>query len=85
MAQLGFRTERMVIVDELVKLEREGCLVEVINSNGDPDVVAELVNQGVTYIPLYHGATDLATHTKLWFVDAKSTESGCADEGRLRG
>ena len=72
-AQLGFRTERMVIVDELVKLEREGCLVEVINSNSDPDVVAELVNQGVTYIPLYHGATDLATHTKLWFVDAKST------------
>jgi hypothetical protein len=74
-AQFGFRSERMVIVDELAELVGKGCLVEVINTNGDPEVVAELVNQGVTYIPLFHGSTDVGTHTKLWFADAKNTDS----------
>jgi hypothetical protein len=75
-AQAYFRRQRMAIADKLVDLERQGCDVEVINSNGDADVVAKLVNAGVRYDPFYLGLDGVQTHTKYWLVDAGSTVTG---------
>jgi hypothetical protein len=72
-AQAFFRRERMAIAQKLIALRNEGCFVQVINSNGDADVVAELLNAGIEVSPLFHGAIGAETHTKYWFVDAKST------------
>jgi hypothetical protein len=75
-AQAYFRRQRMAIADKLVDLERQGCDVEVINSNGDTDVVAKLVNAGVRYDPFFLGLDGVQTHTKYWLVDAGSTITG---------
>ena len=75
-AQAFFRRERMVIANELIRLKNDGCLVQVINSNGDADIVARLVNAGIEFYPLFHGARGVETHTKYWFVDAMSTIDG---------
>ncbi len=72
-AQAGFRSERLVIAERLVELKEEGCEVGVVNTNGDPEVVALLLNRGVAYYPLMNAVTNLATHTKLWVADAGNT------------
>jgi hypothetical protein len=75
-AQAEFRRERMAIVDRLIALERAGCVVEVVNSHGHADIVANLVHGGIAFYPLFLGKIGVDTHTKYWLVDAKSKLGG---------
>jgi hypothetical protein len=82
-ANMAFRTERAVIMRELVKLHRAGCDVEVILSNADGDILAGLVSAGIPVHPFFLRALRTAptrpqviVHDKFFLVDAKSTLTG---------
>ena len=78
-ANMAFRSERAVIMRELIELRNAGCDIDVVASNADGDIVSGLVSAGV---PLHLFAKRLGTtpavlvHDKFWLVDAKSTVTG---------
>jgi len=75
--QAFFRRQRMAVADQLIALEKHGCDVQVVNSHGDAEIVAELINAGIDYYPLFLGAIrGGTTHTKYWLVDANRTVDG---------
>jgi PLD-like domain len=79
-ANMAFRTERAVIMEKLVDLERQGCDIDVVVSNADGDIMAGLVSAGVPVHPFFMRATgtrpQVIVHDKFWLVDAKSTVTG---------
>ena len=79
-ANMAFRSERAVIMNELVALEQEGCDIEVVVSNADGDIMAGLVSAGIPVHPFFLRAEgtrpQVIVHDKFWLVDAKSTLTG---------
>jgi hypothetical protein len=75
-AQFQFHRERMVVARKLIELHNDGCDVQVLNSHGHADVVADLIHAGVEYCPMFLGTIASTMHTKYWFVDAKSELTG---------
>ena len=79
-ANMAFRSERAAIMRKLVKLENQGCDIEIILTNGDGDIISGLVSAGIRVTPfLWRSAGTLPQvriHNKFWLVDAKSTTTG---------
>jgi hypothetical protein len=80
-AQMAFRSERAVIMRELVALEHAGCDIEVVVSNADADIIAGLASAGIPVHPFLLRAIkdvrpEVIVHDKFWLVDAKSTLPG---------
>jgi hypothetical protein len=79
-ANMAFRSERAAIMRKLVKLENQGCDIEVVLTNGDGDVISGLVSGGIEVIPFLWRAVgtlpQVRIHNKFWLVDAKSTTTG---------
>jgi len=80
-ANMAFRSERMVILDKLVDLQRAGCDVDVVLSNADGDIMTGLLLAGIPVHPFFlreltNVRPQVIVHDKFWLVDARSTETG---------
>jgi hypothetical protein len=77
---MAFRSERAAIMRKLVKLENQGCDIEIILTNGDGDIISGLVSAGIRVTPFLWRAAgalpQVRIHNKFWLVDAKSTTTG---------
>jgi hypothetical protein len=79
-ANMAFRSERIVILNKLIDLQRAGCDVEVVLSNADGDIMTGLVLAGIPVHPFFLRAAaprpQVIVHDKFWLVDARSAASG---------
>jgi hypothetical protein len=79
-ANMAFRTERAVIMRELIDLHDAGCEIDVIVSNADGDILAGLVSAGIPVHPFFLRSTttrpQVVVHDKFWIVDAGSKSAG---------
>ena len=79
-----FRTQRAVIMRKLVRMQRQGCDIDVIFSLAEGDIVAGLAAGGIDVLPMFWRARtdvqpalpEVRLHNKFWLVDAVRRSTG---------
>ena len=88
-ANMAFRSERAVIMDKLVALQRAGCDIDVIISNADGDILAGLLSAGIPVHPLFLRAVgtrpQVMVHDKFFLIDAINTTTRTREKTTYAG